>query len=277
MSVMPSDSIENQEAILKIGFLLSEGGVRFFGLENKIGDFNYPLEVKTKYANSNYNPLAGEFSEKLRDLIKKEVPGLEVLQDIQPIVDVVGVDDLRQPILDNAAYIEPLRLKISERLDDINQVLLGSGQREELLGQIAAHPSGRAVLEAMQADAKMGFSFFSISDDSVGLDSVGGALTVQMRQMNRQLRDSGFLELQSLRGRFVSNVMVMQYGAVHTEIIDRAVENGIAVIDILPPGISSKKYDPKTGLHEIAIHSKHATEHFTAELEMINKFLLASD
>jgi len=56
--------------------------------------------------------------------------------------------------------------------------------------------------------------------------------------MNKLLQSSKFLELQAAGpGPFAPNVTAIQYGGLHTGIIDRGLDAGFHVVEVVPSGI----------------------------------------
>lgn len=270
VSGMSESAMDNQLASIDIGTALGAEGLRFIGLENTAQNLNNPTETEIQFADRVFSQEAvSEFSSALESQVRDETSGLEALQRVYPILDVQGLDRLRQPILQNHAFVDSQFPRYSSAVSDLRQVLPDdiNGFREGVT-QLLELEGGEAAVDALKAYLQIGFSFFSIASDEHGLDSVGGALLMQTDNMARGLNSREFLELQAAGpGPFATNVAAIQYGAIHTGIIDRGVGAGFQVIEVVPSGVNLEDANSQAAL--AVDFSEYAIE----RLAVINQLL----
>jgi len=274
-SAMPAQSVENQKAIILIGQELAKQGVRFFGVENISGDMNYLPDEEAQFAGRKMNLFEkDQLPAQVTDAIDRRMPGFQILQGAYPVIDVLGVDRHRGAIIENHALIDQYYPTVSSMVSDIESGLDSDPvKREAQLKLIRSSENGLEVLKALRAKAQLGFNFFSIADDTMGLDSVGGAIAEQTGVMSERLMDPDFQKLQELKGPFADNVMAMQYGALHSGMIKSALDKGISIIDVMPAGIDPSSFHPETGLNDQSEIAHSGTRHFQAEIELLDKII----
>ena len=279
VSGISADSVENQKAIFLVGESLARSGVRFFGLENHSSDYNYSLQEELAFADRNF-----DFSDNNLDQVVNMIngtaipnvyaPGLLALHSAYPLLDVVGVDGLRSPLRENGLAVEAMHINSNRGLSELaDQIPDDPHAMREFIETVKKLPHGVRVLESLLGQLKTSYSFFSLYTDQHGLDSVGAALMLQTFRMDSQLGDQGFQRLQEAKGKYAANVAAIQYGALHTGLIEKARDSGLTIVDVIPRGVDLGQFDETSGLHQMAQVSNAAIARYIPRIKAIERAL----